>query len=101
MDNKLVLKEKTSNEEFPGIFSDEYLANLNNAGEDIHLHTNENDDDFLTSLNTDLNLNYFPDNMKKNNEGSFMFSNSKILLSCRYDTELDSQTEQFEKGFYD
>jgi hypothetical protein len=80
MDNKLILKEKAQAELYPNIFSDEYLASLNQDYGNMNLNSNENEDEFLSSLNTELNMNYFPESKKNNSEGSSMFSNSKVML---------------------
>ncbi len=71
MDNKVSQKEN----DYQNPFNDDFLTSLNNDYGNYNLNTNENEDEFLSNLNTELNMNYFPE--KKNNDNTFMFSNSK------------------------
>ena len=71
MENKVFQKEN----EYQNPFNDDFLASLNNEYGNYNLNTNENEDEFLSNLNTELNLNYFSE--KKNNDNTFMFSNSR------------------------
>ena len=51
----------------------------------FNLQSNENEDDFLTNLNTEINLqNYFPEKSNKNNDNTFMFSNSKYMFKLGF-----------------
>ena len=81
MELKNLNKGKEMNSEYKNPFDDDCLENLTNDYGNFNLKSNDNEDDFLSNLNTEINMqNYFPEKSNKNNDNTFIFSNSKTIF---------------------